>query len=351
MTSAERALYYSYNDDVFEYYIDSFSLRFGKCQHVKMYDDDIAQDQDSDSVFAMKHFIVYRLCPSDACSTCDTTFGEYVMELEEYLQYTTTYQMTKFTNYCTNCGEDCGEGGQCTTTCGKECQTYNNLEANGYVDATAYSECQQLDGGDDDATSIYIGPRCSNDGTKVVIGLFTDENCWEPYTYQNVEDVLGMKLSYHLLKKGYSSSSDDCISCGEGSYQNQGDQADADNVNEMCEYLYGASAKCESIHGLENGFINVNRKENYYENQIENEFAVCTFIQSLIWNSYTEEGEINSFEKQDVEIRETTTRQTVWLAILSCSLVGFASYVAYLHDQIGQRYPDIDLQYQSGTMS
>ena len=75
---------------------------------------------------------------------------------------------------------------------------------------------------------------------------------------------------------------------------------DADDVNQMCENVYNWAAKCESPTGLESGFVQVNRDENDYENQVENEFMACTFINSLIWDSYTESGEINWEAKQDV---------------------------------------------------
>ena len=58
----------------------------------------------------------------------------------------------------------------------------------------------------------------------------------------------------------------------------------------MCEELYSASAKCESKNGITAGFIQTNREERDYENQVENEFMVCNFIESLVLDSYTERG-------------------------------------------------------------
>lgn len=48
-------------DDYFQYDLSQFSVRFEKCQYVKMYDDNLAENQYSDSPLALKHFVVYRL--------------------------------------------------------------------------------------------------------------------------------------------------------------------------------------------------------------------------------------------------------------------------------------------------
>ena len=91
--------------DYFEYDISEFSLRFDKCQYVKMFDDELAEDEDSDSPLSVKHFVVFRLCPSDECGSCSTTFGRYVAELEEYLQATVNEQEKAFESMCNNCQE------------------------------------------------------------------------------------------------------------------------------------------------------------------------------------------------------------------------------------------------------
>lgn len=263
--------------------------------------------------------------------------------MEEYLSSTAERQREVFENMCENCNEWCDDDGDSCTGCGKLCYQHDNLEANGLVDASDYIECQKLDGGDDDDMELYIGPRCSKDGTRIVISLFSDEDCWEPYTDLKPQDVLGMKLSYHILADTYSSGGD-CLSCKEDADdENQNDEADEDDVNEMCERIYEESAKCESRGGIQAGFIQTMEEDNNYENQVENEFMVCTFIDSLVFNSYTETGEINIFDEQDEVIRQATTVQIGVLLLLTLTTIGLIAGACDLNRKIESSVPKVDL--------
>ena len=328
----------------FEYDLSEFSLRFEQCQFVKMFDDELAEDEDNDSPLALKHFVVFRLCPSDDCSTCDV-YGTYTLDVADYLQYTIENQAQDFESMCENCNEQCNDNGEYCSGCGKTCYLYQNLEANGYIDASQFIECEELDvqndDGADDQAALYIGPRC-NSGNSITIGLFTDENCFEPVEDDvNLEEILGYKLSYHLLRHTYSADDPVCLSCAEGDYvaDDDEDANDADNVNEMCENLYNAAAKCETETGLTNGFVQTNREDEDYENQVENEFMACTFINSLVWNSYTETGEINVKDRQDVIIRQVTRNQMIsvgLLCVVFAGLLGLFYHFQKKIDAIGQ---------------
>ena len=362
--------------DYYEYNLANFSLRFDRCQYVKMYDDDMAQDGGSDSPFAIKHFAVYRVCPSDDCQKCKNgVFGRYVNELDDYLQYTVAAQESAFEYMCNNCQEQCN--GQNCTGCGKICYHLDNLEANGYIDAANFIQCQKLqmnygddgagvddDGGnaqgdqgrnrkldqagdDGNQLQLYIGPRCSRDGTRVLIGLFSDEDCLDPYTTADPEDFLGGKLSYHLMAHTSSNDGEYCLSCMESDEDaNADDEADGDDVNQMCENLYNEAAKCESKYGL-NGFVDKNREEGDYENQVENEFMVCNFIESLLSNSYTETGDINLEGGEYVIIRQATTLQKAAGSGLAVTILGLFGAVHFLKKQIERATPKLDLACQS----
>ena len=52
------------------------------------------------------------------------------------------------------------------------------MQDNGYVDAAEFIECQMVyDPEDDDKATLYAGPMCASSGSKIKIGVFTDENC------------------------------------------------------------------------------------------------------------------------------------------------------------------------------
>eukprot|EP00586_Coscinodiscus_wailesii_P012103 CAMPEP_0172499412 /NCGR_PEP_ID=MMETSP1066-20121228/126853_1 /TAXON_ID=671091 /ORGANISM="Coscinodiscus wailesii, Strain CCMP2513" /LENGTH=386 /DNA_ID=CAMNT_0013273147 /DNA_START=118 /DNA_END=1278 /DNA_ORIENTATION=+ len=358
-------------DDEYPFDLSSYSVRFGKCQYVKSYSDEVALDYDSEDVFAMKHFVVYRLCPNDECSTCDENYGEYVVKVDDYLQAMANYYKEEFENSCKACNNNCDddgngngnynddESGYCGD-CMDKCNKYDNMEENGYVDASDYIECQKLDidfdddyynddGDDGNGFVLYAGPRCSSDGQKIVIGLFTDEYCYEPYDEADIEELLGVDIVYYLLRNTYSDS--DCATCKEldwdadqndnnNNNNNGNDKNDQDKVAEFCEDLYEAAAKCETKHGFDNGLVDING----YENQIHNEYQVCNFIDSLVWESYDEKGEIMVGEVQDVVIRQLTDVQMGALALLCLTVMSIASYALYLHRKITHGFPQAQVE-------
>lgn len=361
----------------FRYDLSDYSVRFGKCQYVKMFDDEIAQDMDASTVLALKHFVVYRMCPSDECSSCEFNYGEYVVEVDEYLQNIAEYYKESFEYQCEMCEENdykCNNNDEGWCVC-NDCDRYQNMEDNGIIDATEFIECQKLElnnGGDDDeeddATTsstadditsdlndleLYVGPRCTSDGQRIAIDVFQDENCWEPYSLPDgvsLENLLGYKLSYYFLRSVYSRDPNDCISCSEQNQQDvedEEDKEDKDDVFEVCENLYDRSAKCETKHGFYDGLISDNSDE--YENQMYNEYAVCNFIDSLVWNSYDEKGEINVGVPQDVIIRYVTPLQAGMLSLLSMSAFGLLCLVYYTYLKVESVQPN--LESRGGTMT
>jgi hypothetical protein len=355
-TGTSQYDYSNYNPD-FAYDLSSYSLRFEKCQDVKMYDDDLATDENSYSPLAVRHFVVFRLCPSDACSgACDTQYGHYVVDLDTYLAATVDYQQQDFENMCENCQEHCDDADKNCSGCGQLCYQFNNLEILGYIDAAQFIECQTVqqqqvntqngrDDGeaatDDGGGRLYIGPRCS--AGIIVIGLFSDESCMESVSNVDVEEILGAQLSYHLLAHTSYSDGDVCLSCMENNNgsanANQNDAQDADDVNEMCEDLYSASAKCESKTGIRHGFIQTALDENQYETQVAGEFMSCNFIDQLVWNSYTETGEINAKVSREIVQRILTHKQSVVLIFLSLTISGTLGLITYYQRRINRIEP------------
>ena len=364
---------YHNNDNGNPYDLSTYSIRFEKCQNVISWNDDLAEEEDATTVLGLEHFVIFRLCPSDSCRTsCSSDygvpFGEYVLPVEDYLASATEQSRRAFENTCQQCEEACNEGGYCDESCLDDCETYENLGDNGYWDATDYMECQQIDvvNGDDDNAGgegnneaedqqLYIGPKCSANGRRIYIGLFTDEDCSVKYElpeHKTMKDFIGFKLWYGTLSATYdhsSSMSSGCISCAEDNEDGDGndnDKNDADEVNEMCEELYNAAGKCETKHGISAGFMQTKREDGNNENQANSEVKVCTFIDSLVLESYTEKGEINLNVIQDVVIRKTTSLQKICLSILSLFIVGTLSYAVWLNRAINIAFPSVNDLFQ-----
>ena len=194
---------------------------------------------------------------------------------------------------------------------------------------------------DDGKAGLYAGPMCASSGSKIKIGVFTDEDCNVPDSDKDVDDYLmdgdgvSMKLSHALLKTVYSSS---CISClqVEEEDENGGNDDNADEqepeVVEMCEQLYEASAKCEKTNGFDDGYANYYG----YENQLAQEGVVCDFVESLKAGSYDESGEIvvNGANSSIGGGAETTGGQKFALTFFVIGTVGLAGYAAMLHSKL-----------------
>eukprot|EP00977_Amphora_coffeiformis_P004421 scaffold945_cov170-Amphora_coffeaeformis.AAC.1 len=318
-----------------------------------MYDDEIAAE--GVEPFAYRSFVAFRICPTDSCHECSENYGTYVVDVETYLAYTVQNRQQAFEEMCQNCQEDCNDNqGGCSSSCGKICQGYNQMEENGYVDASQFVECQKLDvynDGDDDKNAegeenqdgaqeeqieYYIGPRCSDSesGSRAVtIGLFVDENCYVPVYDVSVEDVMGYKLSYILLSHSLSSDNK-CLSCSEDDYNNANDRQDGDNVNEMCETIYDAAAKCETPTGIQWGFMRENAEEGQFQNQAASEWYTCNFVQSIYWDSYDNKGEINYKAMQDVYLRKVTQNQGITMGALLLVICGMGFAIRYFNDKI-----------------
>jgi hypothetical protein len=351
--------------------ISYYSLKFQQCQFVKSYDDDLAGDEESTTVLATKRFVVFRLCPSDACDSCSSNFGEYIVDLETYLQSTVEYQKAiqeEMCNACQECGNwenqqqanqqngeeqqnDAGRRLQNVDcdSCDYVCMKIENMEANGYIDATNFMECQMIyDPEDDGKAALFAGPMCASGGTKIKVGVFEDEECNIPDLDKDVDDYLmdgegvSMKLSHALLNTVYST---DCISClwvdenenqdqQNDDQQNQNNNGDANQnkILDMCEELYQEAAKCEKANGFDNGYANYWA----YENQLSQEGVVCDFIASLKAGSYDETGEVVVWGANSAlgGGAESTGGQKFALTFFILGTVGLAGYAAMLHSKL-----------------
>jgi len=354
-------------DEAEEYEVDisGYSLKFEQCQFVKAYDDELA-GEDSDTILATRRFVIFRLCPTGSCDSCSYNFGEYIVDLEEYLEATVDYQKEMQEEMCDACqecnnwedneeeeeGDDEGRRRRLQNysvdcdSCYDECMKIENMEDNGYIDATEFLECQMVyDPEDDGKGALYAGPMCASSGSKIKIGLFTDEECNVPDSDKDVDDYLmdgdgvSMKLSHALLKTVYSS---ECISCEKPQEEEENENDDGANeeeeeekepeVLEMCEQLYDAAAKCEKTNGFDDGYANYDG----YENQLAQEGVVCDFVESLKAGSYDETGEIvvNGANSSTGGGAETTGGQKFALTFFILGTAGLAGYAAMLHSKL-----------------
>lgn len=384
------------NGEEIEADITGYSLKFTKCQFVKAYSQDLA-DEGADSVLATQRFVIFRLCPSSKCGSCNSNYGEYAIDMNDYLTYTVEYRQEEQEEMCNTCQEECyyeaddaaaaaddaadegeeaeeeeeeegngeDEGGEdggderrlrflssdsSCSTCLSACQKIANMEANYYIDATTFINCQQIQEENDDGAALYAGPMCASRGSKIKIGVFTDEDCMYLDTSKDVEDYLadedgnGYKVSHALLKTVYDET--ECIDCLAD--KDGDDDAAEDEAREVCANLYATAGKCEGIHGFVSGI------EGYYQadNQEFNEELVCEFISSLKSGTYSQDGEIviGGSKTYTSGGSSTTGGQKFALTFFIIGTVGLAVYAAMLHSQL-TKGGKADLSSQGGAMA
>ena len=303
-------------------YLSSHSLQFVSCasavvervQHSAPTDQedgapDTVEDADDD---LQQQYALFRLCPrsedsgatpNDACSVdCRQNFGEYVVPLQTYLFHTIKYFQAKQQQYCLDCDATCspdasrlllkGDPKSATNllpspevdcaTCVDECDKIDNMNSNGYIDATVFLSCQMIYDPDGETEApLYAGPVCAEPGTKIRIGVFKDEECRILDPTKEVDDYLVnsdgslMKLSHALLRQTYT---DTCIACD----ASNGADGKEDNNRRVCQPLYGVAGKCEPETLATSSFNEV------CEESLTQEPYVCDFIQSLKVSSLRE---------------------------------------------------------------
>jgi len=106
---------------MFRFDVESYSLKYAKCQMIEMFTDEVAEQAGQngdvyvyDTILQKQKFAVFRLCPTSSCSAsknfgCDNTYGEYLIDLSVYLQTMQEFNEQKKESYCQLC-EECAAG-------------------------------------------------------------------------------------------------------------------------------------------------------------------------------------------------------------------------------------------------
>ena len=222
------------NNYAYPYDLSDFSVKYEKCQNVQSWSDELADNEESGTVFAIKQFVVFRLCPSDSCETCNANYGEYVLPADEYLLAATERTREDFENFCKICEETCNNGGYCDE-CSADCSTYDNLGNNGYVDASNYVQCQQIEmnnndngeEGDNNNGTTATMPKLSSCtlvhdaarmGVGYTLGCLVTRNVESPSNRPRIRrwpTTLVPSFGIIHSKNAYSSDSGGCMSCAE----------------------------------------------------------------------------------------------------------------------------------------
>jgi hypothetical protein len=192
---------------------------------------------------------------------CSEDYGEYVLEMGDYLDAMAIYQEEKVENFCAYCeqcadnqnqwnngNDDAAQNGDerrleeaaeegddaaaaegddaaaaeedavaeedCTSICSNYNSICNQNNNNGddAAQAETYFECVQVQN-DNNGNAYYVGPHCDSDGFSIMIGVYSDEDCSTYIGHEvSLYDATGIDLSGIDMSVYYPH---DCQSCKE----------------------------------------------------------------------------------------------------------------------------------------
>ena len=337
------------NNEVDYTWVANMSLKFQGCYHTQQWNDE-ANGEDDLRISTAK-LVRFRLCPSDSCSIsnaagCSAGYGDYVIDMETYLQaYLEAVQQDqeyncKYEEEYGDCG--CDKDGQgddfneeiCKYECfmgkGMEyCIDKNPYEEEGQKkedwNIREYAQCKQYKFQNnnnnnrelEEQAKYYVGAYCSENGGHIYLGMFTDDTCTE------FADESRGTNTFATLSGGsglpYSSTTiigTECMSCKETQQANNQnannggeDAEDEDNVKDSCENLYQAAGKCET-------YLGISSPNNYG----------CNFMEGIkIWR------------KNGAVVRSASTKNvtaSVFIGLSACTFVLLGGYAYYLKTKL-----------------
>lgn len=290
------------DDEVDMTWVTGYSIKFQGCHHISQWNEEA--DGEEDVRVATKRLVRFRLCPSDVCSSdsgagCSSGYGDYIIDMNTFIDaYIQNKQATEEYNceYTMQNTCDCEDGDDKgddfnAEYCEYDC--YMNLgmdycvDRNPYVDdeqdqekfeVEEYMECKNWEPKNDNRRRLeeeeaqyFLGPYCADQGGKIYLGMFTDEEC------TNFADDYNGKATYSELageSLPYSSESligMDCFSCkqpaevdNDNDNNNNNNQNQQDEIKEVCEQVYQSAGKCESRLSSVTAYANENAC-NYIE--------------------------------------------------------------------------------------
>jgi hypothetical protein len=112
--------YYSYGGEYdwnqameeqdFGFDISDYAIKYTGCHRVETYNDNVAQNENINSVLGSQSYATFRLCPADECYEnnvwgCSSNYGEYVVAMEDFLGGLLGYNEERVYGYCEYCAE------------------------------------------------------------------------------------------------------------------------------------------------------------------------------------------------------------------------------------------------------
>lgn len=268
-------------------WMTGYDLKFQGCYETSAWNGE--GDGDNDVKVMTKRLVRFRLCPSGSCSGnsasgCSSGYGDYLVDLNQFLDTWSEAKMEKEEYECEQVREACGCGENdadddedaCEYTCYTNANMSYCIEDDNQFELQRYTECGELEMPEDEDENrkkrrldeeeeeqLYLGPYCSSQGGSIHLGMFTDDTCTVKY-----DDYYGRDYYYTIFGTGMPYSQSNliglgCKSCIADVYDNDENNRkrkldDGGYVDEngnyvaaICYEAYFGSAKCEENMGID----------------------------------------------------------------------------------------------------
>lgn len=333
-------------------WMTGYDLKFQGCFETSAWN---AEGDGEDAAKVMtKRLVRFRLCPSGSCSDssasgCSSGYGDYLVDLNQFLDTWSEAKMQKEEYDCEQVREACGCGENdqdddeeaCEYTCYTNANMGYCIEEEGQFELQRYTYCGEVEmpENDDDnrrrrldeeeEEALFLGPYCSSQGGSIHLGMFTEETCSTQY-----DSYYGRDYYYEIFGTGMPYSQSNlvglgCKSCIMEVYDNGderrrkldngGDYVDANGnyIAPICYESYFGSAKCEENLGIDD--------ENNYG---------CNYMEGIkVVRAAGTVTELNSTPSKSA---------SAFIGIFAVSFVVLGAYVYYLKTKLDKAKINLD---------
>lgn len=323
-------------------WMTQYDLKFQGCYETNAWNAEA--DGDEDVKVSTKRLVRFRLCPTGSCSDdsangCQNGYGDYLVDLNIFVETWNEARMTKQEYDCEMLRENCGCDGDDVDdedACENKC--YYNAGMDYCIDdedgdqfrVEEYVECAEFQWDEDDDANgrrledaeeeepqYFIGPYCSSQGGAINFGVFTDETCTEAYDSSYGRNFYKAKTGYALQYSKKSIVEYDCKTCIQAQYNNrerklENEYADQNGqyAAEICVQPYFSAAKCE---------------ENLSAVQYPNTYA-CNFMEGV-------KTTYRAGKSVTVET-ESSKAASAFIGVFAVSFVALGAYVFILKTKL-----------------
>jgi len=366
--------------------LKSFSIKYDKCVSLTSYG-----NVDDESPIRSSQLVSYRLCPSDSCnddswSGCQSSYGEYIMPMEDFLKAQQDYVDEEFEAYCVYCYNcvffDQWYSGDDEHGCDlyEECEDYEqNCSEEGRDEAEEelgynyedFLKCVEVDadmyyGGGGNAgydadgqyysnlpDNVYVGPHCI--GGVISVGLFSDDECT---SYIGNEEM--MINSFNTTEYELEASVIDDVYVPQGCHSCEGDnikrsqyfapeqdnnqqieeyyEEDQDEDYEVCYNMYVRSAKCQNFNDCTD---EADCPLALSDEEMMTNDATCDFIEQVEKDHvsaegfvYSRQGNVGVLDRFFGDSQEVTAAQAVILGLTAVGAMSLTAVALHLRQEV-----------------